>query len=50
MATQLKKYLGTGLYTVREASLDARVSPEMMNRWLFGTGRRDVSSEDETSM
>ena len=29
-------YLGHGLYSVREAALYARVSPQMVNRWMYG--------------
>lgn len=41
MVATLKKYIGTGLYTIREAALYARVSEPMMRRWLFGTNRLD---------
>lgn len=37
MKTTFQKYVGNGLYTVREAALYARVSEPMMRRWLFGT-------------
>lgn len=37
MVSKLQKFLGSGLYTISEAALYARVSPAMMNRWLFGT-------------
>ena len=37
MAVRLQKFLGNGIYTIPEAALYARVSPAMMNRWLFGT-------------
>lgn len=30
---------GTGLYTVREAALYARLHPTVLNRWLFGNKR-----------
>jgi hypothetical protein len=36
----IKKYLGSGLYTVREAALYARVRESLMRRWLFGTKDR----------
>ena len=39
MSTSLKPFLGSGLYTLSEAALYARVSPEMLRRWLFGSGR-----------
>lgn len=43
METTVKKYLGAGLYTVREAATYARVREPLMRRWLFGTkGRRAV--------
>jgi hypothetical protein len=34
-----KKYLGSGIYTVSEAALYARVAPQLMARWLFGSAR-----------
>lgn len=34
---KLKTFLGSGLYTVGEAALYARVSPAMLARWLFGS-------------
>ncbi|MBL8868065.1 MAG: hypothetical protein JNK93_21140 [Planctomycetia bacterium] len=37
MSTTLHQPIGGGLYTVAEAAIYARVSPAMMNRWLFGS-------------
>lgn len=34
--THIKRWLGSGIYTIAEAALYARVSPQMMSRWLFG--------------
>ena len=36
MVAKLRNALGNGLFTVAEAALYARVSPQMMARWLFG--------------
>lgn len=36
MVAKLRNTLGNGLFTVAEAALYARVSPQMMARWLFG--------------
>lgn len=47
MVAATKPPLGTGLYTVAEAAVYARVSTAMMGRWLFGTsdGRAVITSE-----
>jgi hypothetical protein len=37
MVTALQKYLGNGLYTIPEAALYARVSTQLMTRWLMGS-------------
>ncbi len=37
---KIDRFLGHGLYTVREAALYARVSPQKLSRWLFGTTKR----------
>jgi len=34
---KLYEMLGSGIYTLREAALYARVSPQMISRWLFGS-------------
>ena len=34
---KLRQMLGNGIYTVSEAALYARVAPQMMARWLFGS-------------
>ena len=36
MTTTMKSMLGSGIYTVREAALYARVQPQLISRWLFG--------------
>lgn len=41
MGTTIRKYIGNGLYTVREAARYARVTESMMRRWLFGTKGHD---------
>ena len=38
VANNMKTMLGSGIYTVSEAALYARVSSRMMSRWLFGSG------------
>ena len=40
MVARLNKFLGTGMYSVTEAALYARIAPAMMQRWLFGTRRK----------
>jgi hypothetical protein len=40
VATTLRKFIGSGLYTVKEAALYARVREPLMRRWLFGTKDR----------
>jgi len=40
VVTTLQKYIGNGLYTVKEAALYARVREPLMRRWLFGTKDR----------
>ena len=42
IASKFKKFLGSGLYTVGEAALYARVTPAMMARWLFGNQRGEA--------
>jgi len=37
MVAKLQRHLGSGIYTVAEAALYARISSAMMSRWLFGT-------------
>ncbi len=39
MIAKLQKKLGTGIYTISEAALFARVSPPLLARWLFGNKR-----------
>jgi hypothetical protein len=39
VAQQLRNRLGTGIFTVSEAALYARVAPQMVARWLFGSAR-----------
>lgn len=41
MVAPAKNFLGTGLYSVHEAALYARVSVPTMSRWLFGTTAAD---------
>src|SRR5258708_7394859 len=36
----MKQMLGSGIYTLHEAALYARVSAQMMSRWMFGTKSR----------
>ena len=35
----IKTMLGSGIYTLQEAALYARVSPQVLAPWLFGTSR-----------
>jgi hypothetical protein len=37
VATKIKPFLGHGVYTISEAALYARVPPQLMSRWLFGS-------------
>lgn len=39
MGKTLQKYIGHGLYTVPEAARYARVDPDLVRRWLFGTSK-----------
>lgn len=36
MVIKLQRFLGTGMYSVTEAALYAKIKPAMMRRWLFG--------------
>ena len=47
MAASVKKFLGHGLYTLREASFYARVPVQTMGRWLYGSGRLDSVVQPE---
>jgi hypothetical protein len=38
----LQKFIGSGLYTIAEAALYARVKESLLRRWIFGDGRRAV--------
>jgi uncharacterized protein (DUF433 family) len=39
MVALAKDYLGVGMYTTAEAAMYARIAPQTMRRWLFGTSR-----------
>ncbi len=47
MTVKIQEMLGSGIYTVQEAALYARVSPQMMSRWLFGnsTGKAVIDPQ-----
>jgi hypothetical protein len=40
MSALLQKRIGTGLYTIAEAALYARVNERLLRRWIFGTEER----------
>jgi hypothetical protein len=42
MTTNLKKMLGSGIFSISEAALYARVSPQLLSRWMFGTNSGDI--------
>lgn len=47
MILNVKKRLGTGIYSIREAAYYARVHPGLMARWVFGNkkGRAVINAE-----
>jgi hypothetical protein len=38
----LQKFIGSGLYTIAEASMYARLKESLLRRWIFGDTRRAV--------
>lgn len=53
MIAKLQQFVGHGLYTVQEAAFYARVPPQTMARWLFGTRKSkhvfqpEIASDDK---
>lgn len=45
--TQPNSLLGIGLYTPAEAALYARLTPQTMSRWLFGSSRGEPAIEPQ---
>lgn len=45
----VSKKLGVGLYSPSEAALYARVAPQLMSRWLFGTKRDEPVIQPQLS-
>src|ERR1700690_3903874 len=51
MTTDLQKMIGSGIYTISEAAMYARVRPQLLTRWLFGGAGSDavISPQFDTS-